>query len=241
MASLKWAGTRRLRWVSAEPARDQPQIEITEQGPYRVSGGVPLAGTSQVETEYGEPIDWAPLEPISAGRRYSLCRCGRSSSKPFCDDSHEQVEWEGTEVADRAPRDSRADLFPGDGVVMTDDHSFCTHAGYCGDRFVKVWDLIDRTSDPAIRERLKHMVDLCPSGTLDHRASIVAPADEPAFDKGIAVAADGPLWVRGGVTLRSADGSTYEIRNRVTLCRCGHSANKPFCDGTHKDIGFRDP
>jgi hypothetical protein len=43
----------------------------------------------------------------------------------------------------------------------------------------------------------------------------------------------GPLWVRGGVPLYAADGSLYEVRNRMTLCRCGRSRNKPFCDGTH--------
>lgn len=51
---------------------------------------------------------------------------------------------------------------------------------------------------------------------------------------------DGPLWVRGGIPVESSDGATYEVRNRVTLCRCGRSSNKPFCDGTHKGVGFRD-
>ena len=63
---------------------------------------------------------------------------------------------------------------------------------------------------------------------------------EPAFEPSIGVIRDGPLWVRGGISVESADGFTYEIRNRVTLCRCGHSSNKPFCDGSHSDVGFRD-
>ena len=67
-----------------------------------------------------------------------------------------------------------------------------------------------------------------------------AEAKEPSFDPGIAVSADGPIWVRGGVRDRRCRRPTYEVRNRVTLCRCGHSANKPFCDGSHKDVGFRD-
>ena len=44
----------------------------------------------------------------------------------------------------------------------------------------------------------------------------------------------GPLWVLGGIAVESAGGEAYEVRNRVTLCRCGASKNKPFCDGTHK-------
>jgi hypothetical protein len=50
----------------------------------------------------------------------------------------------------------------------------------------------------------------------------------------------GPLWVRGGIPVVAADGTTYEIRNRVALCRCGASSNKPFCDGSHASIKFRD-
>ncbi len=50
-------------------------------------------------------------------------------------------------------------------------------------------------------------------------------------DPGIGVS--GPIWVRGGVRIESAEGKIYEIRNRVTLCRCGKSKNKPFCDSAH--------
>lgn len=62
---------------------------------------------------------------------------------------------------------------------------------------------------------------------------------EPVFEPEIALVRDpkagmfGPLWVRGGIPVVSADGFRYEVRNRVTLCRCGKSANKPFCGGSH--------
>ncbi|MFE2733740.1 CDGSH iron-sulfur domain-containing protein [Streptomyces sp. NPDC059349] len=46
--------------------------------------------------------------------------------------------------------------------------------------------------------------------------------------------------MRGGIPVTAADGTPYEVRNRVTLCRCGASRNKPFCDGTHASIGFKD-
>jgi CDGSH-type Zn-finger protein len=43
----------------------------------------------------------------------------------------------------------------------------------------------------------------------------------------------GPIWVRGGISVYSGQGMLYEVRNRVTLCRCGKSTNKPFCDSSH--------
>jgi len=217
---------------------DGPRIRVLRDGPYEVIGA-PLARTGQVETEYGEPVDYEPLEPLEVGARYRLCRCGNSSTKPFCDDTHEDG-FDGTEVADRGPRAARASTWPGVGVVMTDDYSLCTQAGYCGDRFTRVWEMIDETEDPSVRERLQRMVSLCPSGRLAYAAAQGGPDVEPAFEPHVALCRDGPILVRGGIEVESEDGEPYEVRNRVALCRCGRSRNKPFCDGTHKRVGFRE-
>ena len=123
---------------------------------------------------------------------------------------------------------------------MTDDPSLCSQAGHCGDRFTNVWQMIGRTSDPEVKARLERMVELCPSGRLEYAPAPDAGSVEPDLGEGIAVTADGPLWVRGGIRVESADGHVYETRNRVTLCRCGASRNKPFCDGSHRRTGFRD-
>jgi CDGSH-type Zn-finger protein len=56
----------------------------------------------------------------------------------------------------------------------------------------------------------------------------------------VAVIENGPLWVRGGIPIEASDGFEYEVRQRVTLCRCGHSRNKPFCDGSHVKVPFRE-
>jgi CDGSH-type Zn-finger protein len=212
------------------------RVRISEDGPYQVTGAPPLVRTAQVETEFGEPIGWEEPTPIDAPAEFDLCRCGRSTRKPFCDSSHETNGFDGTEVADRRPRADRARVFHGDGVAMTDDRSLCSTAGYCKNRFTDVWEMIHQTTDPDIRSRLERMVDLCPSGRLDRSRT----DDDRFAEPSIGVIRDGPIWVRGGIPVEGADGSTYEIRDRVTLCRCGHSGNKPFCDGTHTKIGFRD-
>jgi CDGSH-type Zn-finger protein len=222
-------------------ARERPgQIRITENGPYRVRG-TPLVRTAVLEDGFGDAIAWAQDEPVTTAGSYALCRCGGSSTKPFCDDSHLTNGFDGTEVADRGPREDRMRVFPGDGVEMTDDPSLCTHVGFCTNRRTHVWQLIGETEDEAVREQLLRMLDLCPSGRLGHRSAPDAAEDEPELGPSVAAVRDGPLWVRGGVEVVGADGVAYERRNRVALCRCGHSRNKPFCDGSHVDVGFRDP
>jgi hypothetical protein len=84
------------------------------------------------------------------------------------------------------------------------------------------------------------MATNCPSGRLQvtlEGGEVV----EPEFTPSIAAVPNGPLWVRGGIKIEAPDGFIYEVRNRVTLCRCGLSKNKPFCDGAHEPGGFIAP
>jgi CDGSH-type Zn-finger protein len=220
-----------------------PRIVVGTNGPYRVRGPVRVLRTSIIETEYGEPIDWDEGPEFTApSSRFDLCRCGKSSTKPFCDSTHERVPFDGTERADRAPSVDRRIVYEGEGVVMSDDRDFCTHAGFCGDRFTTVWVMIHQTEDPEVRARLTDMVRKCPSGRLAYSIPPSATDEEPTFDPpSIGIEPNGPIWVRGGIPVESEDGTPYEVRNRVTLCRCGRSRNKPFCDGSHKFVGFQDP
>jgi len=217
----------------------EPRIRVTD-GPYVVEGRLPLVRTSIVRTDHGEPIGWAPDQPVEPREGVKLCRCGHSSDKPFCDGTHRTIDFHGAETADRGPIAARRKTYVGDGVVMTDDRSICEHAGFCGDRFTNVWRMIKDTDDPSVRERLIDMVRLCPSGALAASEDDAGEPLEPALPTSVAVIEDGPLWVRGGVRVTGADGQDYEVRNRVTLCRCGASTNKPFCDGPHQETGFTD-
>ena len=221
------------------------RIEVEENGPYRVHG-LALSRTGQVETEYGEPVAWEPLAPIDAPEDYELCRCGASGRKPFCDRNGCERGFDGTETADRGSFADRAHAFQAHGGVMFDDRTLCTMAGYCGNRFTNVWGMLRNTNDPEVRARLRTMVMLCPSGRIAwvpegaEVAEVAPAADELPYEPSVAAIRDGPLWARGGVQVIAADGTPYEVRHRQTLCRCGHSENKPFCDGSHKEAGFTD-
>lgn len=236
------AATQTATMVDVKPRTDvgHPEIRVRKNGPYLVRGGVPVGRTAQVETEFGEPVAWTPDEPIDDADDYVLCRCGRSNDKPFCDGSHKTSGFDGAETADRTEIADRRMEFPAGEGSVSFDLATCEHAGFCGDRFTNWRRMARKADDPAVRERLMQMVRLCPSGALEMQPEADGGSFEPALPVSIGVVRDGPLWVRGRIEIIGADGETYEVRNRVTLCRCGRSQEKPFCDGSHKHVGFRD-
>ncbi|MDI6880757.1 MAG: CDGSH iron-sulfur domain-containing protein [Desulfitobacteriaceae bacterium] len=84
----------------------------------------------------------------------------------------------------------------------------------------------------------------CPAGRLIPWDKKTGQSIEPKLEPSLGIIEDppekvsGPIWVKGGISLESSDGSQYEVRNQVTLCRCGKSRNKLFCDATHVAIGY---
>ena len=217
---------------------DEMRIQVMNGGPYVVSGGVPLREMAPVQTLNGENVDWHVLRELDESRdMYALCRCGRSDDKPYCDGSHATEAWPEAETADRRPMAERANRIEGAAGVLLDDESVCIGAGFCGTRTANAWDLIGEEGAEA-RERVTAMVARCPTGRLAIVFEEGEEPVEPAFDPEIAVVPGGPLWVRGGVRVESPDGTGWESQNRRTLCRCGASSNKPFCDGAHSDIHF---
>ncbi|HZD79713.1 MAG TPA: CDGSH iron-sulfur domain-containing protein [Actinomycetota bacterium] len=220
---------------------EDPRIRIRPRGPYVVSGDPPLLRTAIVKTEHREPVDWdeGPSFSPPAGE-YLLCRCGASPTLPFCDGSCESLEWEDALTADRGPTAERRSLFEGEDLELTDDLSLCSKAGFCTNLSSNVWDLVEESDDPDAREQLVGMVQRCPSGRLVLREAPSGAELEPELEPSIGVQPSGPFWVRGMIPVESEDGLGWEVRNRMTLCRCGSSRNKPFCDGSHKVVGFRD-
>ncbi|WP_372729438.1 CDGSH iron-sulfur domain-containing protein [Nocardioides sp.] len=217
------------------------EIRVAEAGPYVVTGGVPLSRRRRVLSEEGEPLTWQTTEELDAPASYRLCRCGHSGTKPYCDNTHQRIEFDDSEPAGRAPYEEAAKEYPGTGVTVRDVRSLCQHAAFCANRETNVWKMTKRSEDTRVRAELMGMVERCPSGALTQQVG--GEAVEPDLRPGIGVVDDGPLAVTGGpsglVTVRHVDG-TRESRPRMTLCRCGASANKPFCDGSHTEAEFHD-
>jgi CDGSH-type Zn-finger protein len=220
--------------------QEDRKIIVRKNGPYAVRGDVPLVRKEPVMSEHGEPLTWKRGEVLTTRANYVLCRCGQSGSRPFCDGSHEDIDFDGTETAETGDTSNRTSTYEGQSIVVKDDRSLCMHAGFCGNRATNIWKMVADTADTQVRAQVMAMVERCPSGALSFGLDPVGEAVEPSLPKEIAVTPDGALWVSGGISIERSDGKPFDIRNRVTLCRCGQSSKKPLCDGTHKEVGFTD-
>jgi CDGSH-type Zn-finger protein len=221
-----------------------PRVVITKNGPYLVTGSVPLAKQTIVANAAGESEQWQEGDSLPAQAQYALCRCGHSKNKPFCDGTHNKVGFDGTETASREPYSQQAEVMEGPALALTDAQALCAFARFC-DPNGQVWAQVERTDDPAVRATFVRQVNDCPSGRLMAWDRSTGKPIETPLPVSIGLVEDpaqgvsGPLWLRGGIPLVSADGVAYETRNRVTVCRCGASQNKPFCDGSHASIKFK--
>jgi len=148
------SGAIRYRRKDGAPAEPVPPVNLAtvrEAGPYAFRAALQIGG-------------------VPAGFRATLCRCGASRNKPYCDGSHHEIGFNAT----GEPPSGKTDMLPvRDGVLAIDPQ------------------------------------------------------------------ADGPLRVRGNLEITSGTGRVVARATSTYLCRCGGSANKPFCDGTHTKIGFR--
>ena len=168
-------------WIHPDRATPAELLELAHNCPSGAirctnADGSALEKAPRVNTvrvrENGPLAFRAPLtiDGQHAGYRATLCRCGASTHKPYCDGSH-------------------------------------AAAGFSA------------TGEPAVSE----------SAPLAQRDGALKV--EPIHD--------GPLHVSGNLELISGTGQTVNRLTETWLCRCGQSAKKPYCDGTHKKVGFR--
>jgi CDGSH-type Zn-finger protein len=226
------------------------KIVIRPNGPYKVYGAIPLVRKAQVVSEYGEPLTWRKGEVLETDDDpYFLCRCGHSGDKPFCDASHRKVDFDGTETADTGTTAERqVTCAGGTHIAVKCDESLCSESGFCGNRLTDVQHMVPHTDNTSVRAQVIAMVERCPSGSLTYSIEAGEADVEPDLPRQIAATTEitsdgpiaGPLWVTGYIAIERADGQPLETRNRVTLCCCGLSKNKPLCDGTHRACGTQE-
>jgi CDGSH-type Zn-finger protein/uncharacterized Fe-S cluster protein YjdI len=223
---------------------NEKKIILTRRnGPFLIQGGIPLSDKVQVVSENGEPLTWKKGQTYATGESYSLCRCGKSKTMPFCDGTHMKIDFDGSDTADERSTAERQELFPGGiQIAVRHDDYLCMQSGFCGTRWTTIKQLILLTEEIGARSQVVAMVERCPSGSLVYGLQGEERDIEPDLPQAIAFTTDilsegpvrGAYWVTGYIPVRRADGKLLEVRNRVTLCSCGRSLKKPLCDGTHR-------
>jgi CDGSH-type Zn-finger protein len=230
---------------------DARRILVVENGPYVVYGEVPLRRKRKiVSSPDNQSLTWETGPDLLTEETYALCRCGRSSSKPFCDGSHaapglDREPFVGTETADVRPYAELAHIHDGEGISAHRVGELCVHAAFCIGRTRPIAKMLAESGDPDVRSHIMGLIDHCPSGSYTYSLERTSELIEPDLPQAISVLEEedgiaGSLWVTGRLPVERADGAPLETRNRMTLCRCGRSSNKPLCDGTHRAVGFRE-
>lgn len=223
-----------------------PKIKITKGGPYLVLGNIPITKQTIIANEEGRSVKWEEDDCYTMQEEYALCRCGGSGNSPYCDGSHQKIQFDGLETASKVKYIERAGAVVGPDLIITDLPELCAYARFCHREDGSVWELVEQSDNPKSRRSAIEGAWECPSGRLLAWEKTGQPINE-TYEPSIGIIEDpsykggvsGPIWVKGSVPLESSDGSEYEVRSQVTLCRCGKSDNKPFCDNTHGSVGFK--
>jgi len=199
----------------------KPVITVLENGPYIVRG------LERFKDAEGREL---PVQPAM-----SLCRCGASRNKPYCDGSHTRIGFIGEKDTRRAS--GKVNEWRGKGITIVDNTDVCCRDMSCINNLPQVF--AEENPDAASVKEIIETIKKCPSGALTYKMGgrhCQSFNREPA----ITIAKDGPLKVVGGIRLKDDMGSKPACPEHYTLCRCGQSKNKPFCDGSHLNIGFKD-
>lgn len=235
-----------MAYTHKDDATEAMHIDIVKDGPYLVHGSIPLSRARIVTDETGAAVRFEEVYRYPLQETYALCRCGGSQNKPFCDGTHVKIGFESRSIAPHTRFMSEAQEYSGDGVTLYDAPRYCIGARFC-DRGAGAWALTtESTYGSPEQEMAIDEAELCPSG----RLVIVDDAEENAYEveyepsivliEDPTMRASSSIWVRGEIPIFDEEGKRYEIRNRVTLCRCGRSRDMPFCDGTHYQMHFDD-
>ena len=227
------------RWRQMRAANAAFSITVLENGPYVVVGGVPINRKSMVLSELHEPLTWRKDATIESDGHLSSLSLRPVGAQAVLRQHATRASdsWEPKRLRPRRVRHA-ARRFVGTGITMTDDSILCMHGGFCGNHAEKVWQMMDRTDDTRVRFTVMQMVERCPSGQAGvrggRRADRTGSARGDFGDERRSVLGDRR---NPGHDVERAE---LEVRNRVTLCRCGQSKNKPLCDGTHAEIKFKE-
>ncbi|WP_292470755.1 CDGSH iron-sulfur domain-containing protein [Methanolobus sp.] len=200
-------------------------IKVSKNGPYIVKDLKTLRNSKGVFIE---------TKPVM-----TLCRCGGSANMPFCDGTHAKNGFSGEKEKDLVA--DRVETYIGKHISIHRNKDVCCHVGHCVRNLPSVFKKgKEPWADPdAVNpEKIAALIRTCPSGALSYTINGELYKDY-IHEPEIFILKDGPYNVTG-IRLDDPDGSMPETQDHYSLCRCGASQNKPFCDGSHSDVKFKD-
>jgi CDGSH-type Zn-finger protein len=227
-------------------SREKPKIVPLPNGPYYF--------INEMEPKVVENLQNSKGEALSVTRGVSLCRCGASNNKPFCDGTHSKIGFSSENKEEDDTNDNshhqiikdKRKNYVGKGITIHDNRKICSHAAECVNNLPSVFKLNARpwiNPDAAeTKEEIVNTIKKCPSGALSYSIDGIEYRDHNETKPIITVSKGGPYHITGGIDLigdniQWAEGASKE---HYVLCRCGASNNKPFCDGMHRLINFND-
>ena len=249
MSSLKLKdngkGTKEEENEDESHLREKPKILPLPNGPYYL--------LNDMEPKIVENLQSSEGKQLSTIVGIALCRCGASKNKPFCDGTHgtigfsseNKVAENGDGSGEKKVIKDRRKNYAGKKITIHDNRRICSHAAECVNSLPSVFKLNTRPwidPDATTLEEIINTIRKCPSSALSYSINGIEYRDQNERKPMVTVSKDGPYVITGGIDLigdniQFGDGASKE---HYTLCRCGASSNKPFCDGMHKVINFND-
>ena len=193
----------------------EPAITILPDGPIQVKN----PGSARY---CGEAID-------ASGDLY-LCRCGKSGKAPFCDGTHAKVGFSG--AAPDAPA-AEVRVWEGRTVRTHFNKATCMHVFTC--KPLKELREAELAGDDAAAQQIIEVVRACPSGALTFESKGASVPDAAPADVAIDNMEGGEIRIQTDFSI-NVPLQERQPPSRATLCRCGESKNKPWCDGRHKRL-----
>jgi len=222
----------------------KPKILPLPNGPYYL--------INYMEPKVVENLKNFKGEPLSTTVGIALCRCGKSNRKPFCDGTHsiigfssQNVNLNENDTNKLTIKNKRRD-YVGKEITIHDNRKICSHAKACVNNLPSVFKLGSKPwidSDGSKMQDIINTVRKCPSGALSYSIDGIEYRDpKEQRDPILTVLKNGPYYITGGIDLigENIEFGEGASKEHYTLCRCGTSENKPFCDGTHRTINFKD-
>ena len=211
---------------------EKPKIACLPNGPYYLLNDLTPRVIPNIQKSKGDPC--TTITGVALGRG------GGSNNKPFCDKTQKKNGFTDKKLTGGTL--NKRDNYVGTQITIHDNRGICAHSGHCTDNLSSVFKLNDEPwIDPegATAKDIVNTIKKCPSGALSYTIDNVEYRDQDR-EPMVTVTKDGPYAVIGGIELVDQPLGEGASTEHYTLCRCGGSKNKPFCDGTHWHIGFKD-